>query len=389
MAAAKRGAPRRKKPAGHRSNARGTLVMDRRIRGVGRLKRATGTADPRQYRLYDGMVDSLVAGGQLDVLKQLAVGALTFAEVWEAVRPHVDRPSDLNQLPSILTARRLWREDAEGQEAGALAQFVAEHECGDTHRKNLARDARALRGVAKGAETLNDLPELLKAYRKACVQAGTPRMFNMARTTVQAFLRATVGRFHPLYVAVSSINARPEERQPGRPLEGAADLDAWCGRLARASGDHYAEAFRGMAVTGMRPVEFWGAWELLADRVRIRNAKRKGTQRETWREVPLVEPVAPPRIAFATFQDELWLRKLNAEHTAYDGRRTFARALELCGVERSRRRYYMGQGVRDVLDLYERHDFARYLAEDGAKLRRHFGAPETSSALRVERGGGA
>lgn len=368
------------KPA-HRSNARGSFVIDRRITGVGRLKRATGTTDPAVYRLYNGMVDTLIAAGRLDILRSLQAGSTSFAEVWDVVRPHADRPVDLNRLPAPETMRRLWGDD---EEDGAFAAFVAGLACSDSHRMNLRRDGRNLRAVAPKEATVRDLPAVLKKYRVRCITRERARSFNMARTTVQAFLRETVGRFHPLYVAVAELRPLAERRQAGRPMT-PAEAGALRDRLRVLLSDKYADAMWAMCVTGMRPAEYWGAWEPQGDRLRIRNAKQKGQRAETWREIPLVAPIAPPRIAFTTFRDQLWKKGVR-DHTAYDGRRTFATAMEAAGIPRARRKLYLGHGVRDVTDLYERHQVAAFLAEDGEKLRRHFGLDTPGGpALRLAR----
>lgn len=378
----------RKKGKGHRAHGRGTLVIDRHIKGVGRLKRATGTHDPKQFKLYCGMVDALVAGGQNEKLRQLRDKSVSFADMWEHTRTHVGEPSKLNALPSALTARRLWRvEDA--TETGALAQFIASHDAGDHWRANSRQAAARLAKLATGTEAVSDLPALLKRLRVRCITAETPTAFNRTRTFVQAFLRATVGRFHPLYIAACEITPRPERNRPGNPLETAAELRAWCDKLARTMGPQYAEAFWAMAVTGMRPGEYWGTWEVMADRVRISTAKRKAGAPEAWREVPLVGAVPVPRLTQSTWHDEMGRRKQTGEHTPYDGRRTFARACETAGIPASRTAAYMGHGPETMTDLYLRHDVRPYLASDAEKLRAHFGvAGDGGAMLRVERGGG-
>lgn len=363
----------RKRRKGHRSHGRGTLMIDRRFKGVGRLKRASGTTDAEVFKLFQGMLDSLAAAGRLDILKSLKAGTVTFAEVWDIARPQSDRPASLNALPSPETARRLWR-TVKGAEAGALERFIAAHDVSDTHRANLRRDARALRTVARTDATVAELPALVKAFRAVCVREQKARTFNMTRTTAQAFLRETVGQFHPLYGAVTMLKPMAETRKAGRPLT-PDELREFCDRLRATFGRNgaaYAEAFYGMAVTGMRPVEFWGGeWHQQPDRVRIRGAKQKGG-RIVHREVPLVAPIQPPEVAFATFRDQLWKRGIT-EHTAYDARRTFAVAMEAAGIPRTRRVAYMGHGASDMTALYERHEVAAYLADDGAKLRAYFG----------------
>lgn len=376
-------APRRTTRKGHRSNARGSLIIDRSFRGVGRIARASGTTDRGVYRLYNGMLDSLAAAGRIDILKSIKARTVSFAEVWDVVRPQADRPVELNRLPSPETARRLWR-TVKGEEQGALERFVAAHECGELHRKAMRRDARALRKVASAEATVGDLPALMKAARTKCVREGTARTFNMIRTTVQAFLRETVGPYHPLYGAVSTTKVMHETRAPGTPMT-PDELTAYLDRVRAEipDGAEYAAALWSMAITGMRPAEYWGEWHMQADRVRVRGAKQRG-QRVVFRDVPLVAPIQPPTRGQSAVAEQLRRYGLT-EHTPYDCRRTFARAMEEAGIPRARRKAYLGHGVRDVTDLYERHQVEAYLVDDGAKLRAYFGVRAPGALALMER----
>ena len=53
-----------------------------------------------------------------------------------------------------------------------------------------------------------------------------------------------------------------------------------------------------MATTGMRAGEFWGRWELMADRIRIYGTKRDARERD----VPLARTPAAPRLYHRTFE---------------------------------------------------------------------------------------
>jgi hypothetical protein len=63
--------------------------------------------------------------------------------------------------------------------------------------------------------------------------------------------------------------------------------------------------------------------------------------------------------------------------------RSFAHAMEMAGVHRSHRLVYMGHGPGHVLDLYERHDWEVFWAEDGQKLRTYWGDNLPAAHLRL------
>lgn len=66
----------------HRIGGRGTFVLDRVFKGVGRVRRASGTLNRRMLQALDGMLSELYQRGRLDILKAIADGRLTPMEVW-------------------------------------------------------------------------------------------------------------------------------------------------------------------------------------------------------------------------------------------------------------------------------------------------------------------
>ena len=74
----------------------GSIVIDRSFRGVGRIKRATGTDKRAQAERYDQMLSDLYELDRLDVLKAIRARVVTIREVW-AVWPRGDR----RKLPTI------------------------------------------------------------------------------------------------------------------------------------------------------------------------------------------------------------------------------------------------------------------------------------------------
>lgn len=368
----------------HRSNGRGSLRIDLRLRGVGRIARATGTSDPQQLELYRGMLRALAAAGRIDILRAIRDGVVSIAEAWDAYRPQIGRPADLNRLPTPETLRRLWATNVTGAEVGALETWVAAYDTGDDNRTALRKGFRGIRLGAKESVTVGDLPALLKACRARHVKAGTARAFNATRTAVQAFLRDTLGPQHWLWAAVKEIKPLAYRSEPGRPFESPSEASAYC----EALGPVYGPMFWAMCITGMNPREFWGRWEYrdVQHCLHVFGTKRKARDRD----VPVIDRVARPTRAYDSFEN--FVKKFNSEQreqrargasgafahrTPYDGRRTFARWMENAGIPRSRRIAYMGHTARDMTDRYERPEIMLYIKLDSEILRRYVGVNET------------
>jgi hypothetical protein len=391
----------------HQSNARGSLVLDKRYRGIGRLKRATGTRDEKQFGLYVAMCDAFYAAGAEAWLKALmrgpGKGGIGFAEAWTLYKPTNGRVLDINRLPSPETARRLWAEDEAGAETGALAQWMAGRDVSKASKENADRDARALRRVAKPTATVADLPDLVKRFRDACLKRETQTrvQFNHVRSTALTFLRDTVGDRHQLYFGVKDVKPLAVTRAPTSGLT-AREVRAVCAALASHVGQRRhgapmgpacAAAFWALCTTGMRPAEFWAEaparWELLEDRVRVWASKTgRGVLH---RDIPCVDRAAvarPPVVTREGFEGRLlhltngtamyakqgaWPKRL----TPYTGRRTFRHACEMAGIPDSRAKVYRARGPSSVDELYKQMAVdAAYLAADTEKLREWFGVGE-------------
>ncbi len=333
----------------YRRNDRGTFVLNLRVRGLGRIFRASGTTDPETFELMRAMFKTLLNKGRLDLLKAVKDGVITPLELYSAYAA-----DGLHQLPSAETIRPL--EDG-------LRDWLAGFEASDGHRLNADGAIRALCRVAPAKVRLVDLPEVLKRYRWQCQKAKTPRAFNLARSTAQAFTRDTFGRHHYLWQAVSAVRLLREKRARGNP-QTPTQLRALMGRLPTPYGD-MAWA---MAVTGMGIKEYWGDWEMLDDRVAIHGTKRGGRERV----VPRVGGVYRPTRGYQPFRVALAEASKGAVEP-YDMRRSFVTWLESAGIPRTRRRLYMGHGAKDVTDLYEHVQVTAYLEEDAGLLRRFLG----------------
>ena len=204
----RRGRGRTSQPASRRaSQARGSL------RGLGRLKKSSGTDDPTLFKLLNTMLTMLYRGGRLDLLQALRDGLLTPLEVWTRYRV-----GELERLPTPDTMRGL---------RGALDGWVATAEASRWHRQARTYAVRAALRLARQDATVQDPPALLRSYAWG---AKGPTMFNRTRAAMLAFLRDTLGRSHPLYQQCRDVRPRKEAKRAGSPLT-VAEVTA----LARSS----------------------------------------------------------------------------------------------------------------------------------------------------------
>jgi integrase len=304
----------------HKQSRGKSFVLDRQFKGVGRIKRASGTDSKELFALLDAMLTTLYKAGRLDVLRAIHAGQLHTLEVWSRYRL-----GELDRLPSVDTMKPLRSE---------MERWVDEADTGQWNRQSRRYGVRAVLRLAKKSATIQDLPDLLRAYSRV---AGGATMFNRARAAVQAFLRDTLGK-----------SQSPEQ------------LVALTQRLTPA----YASIAWAMALTGMGPAELWGEWTQHQNHIYVRGMKRAGRKRE----IPLVHPIARPTRQYRAFRDAL-VEASDGEVQPYDLRRTYARWMDSSGISRIRRKIYLGHSVGDVTDLYERHEIEQFWIEDAERVR--------------------
>lgn len=350
----------------HRSHGKGTFVIDRSFRGVGRICRSSGTEDPKLFGNLNHMLDTLAQGGRQDVLEQVREGMLTPLQVWQHYRlgRWDDVPTVQHLQPLIETVHR-W----------ALAYV-----CSEEHReKDLLRSLTAITPHVRVGATVAEIPESLERYRGVCEARETHRTFNIVRSTFQAFLRSTLAkrRRDPLYQLTAAVEPLPvgeSENKHPQTVEQAREVMQ---KLGARDGAYWWS----LCVTGMNPKEYFseyrgqrGRFAVEAGRVRIWGTKRPG---RSWngkgRLVPLVSLVVRPACTANAFAQAL--KRAEVVVTPQDGRRTFMNWLEHAGVIRTHRKLYLGHGARDVSDIYERHEVEEFLAEDGKRLRAFLGEP--------------
>lgn len=362
----------------HQSNRRGSVLLVMRVRGLGPIKRATGI-DPKDPKALEKLADMKAMIRTLRVTrrdllkgllpKHLGGGWLGLPALYSA-----HRTGRLEDLPLAEELPALGPLEGPPRHLGAVGKWLAglgrEVAAGELSRDHLTSYRVAWRRLLSygPAARMSDIPALVRSDRGETV--GHARKFNYARSAAQAFLTATLGQSHRLWLAVTDVPPRTYRRvrQP-EPLEPA--------EVERLTPELWA-----MAVTGMLPSEFYGRWEELrhAGRVHIHGTKREGRDRIVPWVGLLATPVTPIRKLAAE------LARLFPGRVLKDLRNTYATLLEQAGIPRTRRKLYLGHGKSDVTDLYEQHDVARFLAEDTAALRRLLGRTDRAQFTLLQGG---
>lgn len=332
-----------------------TLVIDRRFRGVGRIRRASGTTDPKLRRNYSRMLDAFKDQGRVDLLKAIQDGSLTFAECYVAHRRHA-----LNELIVGETAKPL---------APAWDAWLESHRK-DYSAKHAVSLGQSLKYLTRAkAARIADLPRALRELRGS-LGSEHARSYNVTRAAVLAFLRSTLTKAHPLWLQCSAVEVRkvtPKRKGVHLTPEHARNF------FPAPESDPVDAIAWGMLSTGMHEQEYFeDGFHVRAGCVRIEGRKRGGRDRD----VPLVVVPPAPSMHRRTFTDKLrerTVRKLQP----YDLRRTYAHWLEQAQIPRTRRKLYMGHGATDVTDLYERHEVDAFLERDGDRIRAFLGLSHT------------
>ncbi len=176
----------------HQSNRRGSLILDRVFRGVGRVRRATGTRSAKLFEKFDKMLTTLYEGGRRDVLISIRDGRLTILEVWEQYR--------LGWWDAIPTREHLEPLDR------TFDRWVESYECSDQHRRSLGDSCSYLISSGPRDARIVDLPDAVRAFRTQT--ADRARTFNLARSAAQAFIRSTLGKHSKIWQEIATIRTR-------------------------------------------------------------------------------------------------------------------------------------------------------------------------------------
>ena len=327
----------------YRSNQRGSWVIDRRFRGVGEIRRSTGTSVLTTAQAISGMLTSLYQVGRLDILKRIQSRDLSLLEAYA-----------LHIQGDLLTAGR--RDTL--QLADTWPSWVSSYRCSEDYRKQLKwLLSRLLEGYTLRYE---DLPDRLRSFRGET--KDKPALFNRVKSALQSYVHHTKGTLNPVYIAISDI---PRMRECPTPIKALSltELSTLFGAL-KARNKAVLEDCRTMALTGMGPKEYIkDGWTLASGGIAIHGKKRDARERL----VPLVAPPTPAQRKYNAIY-----RNLSSLGCApYQLRHTYKRLLEDSGLPLTRIASYMGHSAASMTEHYGRYSVVPHLVEDALAVKAH------------------
>jgi hypothetical protein len=307
-----------------------TLIIDRQFRGVGRLKVRSGTMNEVVRRKINEMLDELFDAGRLEILRAIREQEVYVMEVYSAFRAkQLDKLVIGPTARPIAIAMKSWIDK--------LVTDGPSPDCSPKHKEAHETSRRVLE-KARGAAKVADVASVLEELRESAWARKHPRSFNMTRSSVLSFIRSTLKRSHPLWLAVAAVEKRRVKKATKRtPLT----VEQMRNLFPHPETDWLDAIAWGMATTGMHAKEYWGRWNVLADRVHIAGTKRGAPPAgcATCRSCAGRRPKFNRR----KFEDDL--RDRTRAITVYDLRRTYANWLEAPAIPRTRRKLYLGHGA--------------------------------------------
>jgi integrase len=348
-----------------------------------------GSKDKREAKHLNSVLDSLFSRGHLGILRSLAKGTLTLMQVRDAFDAHA-----LDSLPDENTIKPL-------QES--LTAWLDSYNIAETTRAGYRSCFTSLLRFGPKVPAVSDLPEMLEAMRTAYSAEHKAQGFNGVRSAIQAYLRSTVKRNNPLYLAVQAVEPlKIKARRAGNPLSVAQVLE-----LMTKLPETMAKMAWTMCVTGMNALEYANGWEIEGQTIRIHGTKRASRERVIPLFVSPSEIFRPEgvRLTIGRFTDGKYSKKptnravmirqvtwyppllqtlrVASKHQVqpHDCRRTFARWLNEAGVFDTHQAAYMGHGPRTMTALYksprvlaemleaDRQKVMRYLEQESASYK--------------------
>ena len=334
--------PRKRLP--HKDRGKGTYLLDRKVRDVGRIKRASGTNDLKMFRSLNQMIDGLQAKGRLDILVALRDGTLSPLLVWSHYRT-----GDLDRLPkpeALIPLGEAWED------------WNTHRSCGVHDRASKAQALKRLQRESRVSATVAELPTILGKLRLTLEREGKAVAFNHTKRAVQAFLRDRYTIAHPLYGQVrvhKDLPVTPKQHKGWLTVQGVLAL---CNSLDQET----SAVVWSLCTTGMRPKEYFATpWERRTYCIHIPFGKTKAALRD----IPDLGMCVFPPMTYSAFMQRLRRRSSNRP---YDFRRTFMTWMEDAGIEEWRRRCYFGHGEVSVTDRYRQKPTLEQLRNDAEKM---------------------
>lgn len=342
----------------HKDSGKGTFILDRRVRDVGRIKRASGTTLKGTFKDLNDMIDGLARRGRLDILRGIRDGGLSPLLVWSHYRT-----GNLDSLPSPESLVPLY---------DAWEDWNKHRTCGVADRAKKTVVLGHLKREGRADATVFDVPAIVGRVRLKLEKEGKAVAFNHVKRAVQAFLRDRYSNNHQLYGEVRAykdLKVTPKQHKGWLTVQGVL-------ALCNALDQECQSVVWSLCSTGMRPKEYFGGtWERRTYCIHV----PFGKTRAALRDIPDLGMCTSPAMSYSAFMQRLRRRSTNRP---YDFRRTFMSWMEDAGIDPRRRLVYFGHEVPQVTELYRQKPTLEQLRND-AEIMTQWIKKQREAALKL------
>jgi integrase len=337
---------------------RGTLPIKMRFKsGVGLIRVASGTKDPKTYLEIRNAMTAAFNVGNLSTLEAIRDKVITPLEFLNSVR--------MNGANMVLTI------DTSVPIEATVSNWLEKNtDIKESTRRGYRSHLAGFFKHCKPTDPLKSIANRLESYREICEKKTIHVSFNHCRTALLAFGRSKYKRKSQVYIDLYNVEALPVIRKLYNDAVPVSDFITF----TKAMNDTHAEIAWGLAYTGMRIGEFIGrdaTWNVLGDRIELTKLNPGKANKGKNRLIMLPFPVAQSarqekaiRTAFKTAAKQTGLTI--TPHTA---RKCFAYWASEAGIADVRIEAYERRGVQSMLNRYKRHEVDVHLAEDARRFR--------------------
>ena len=343
---------------------------------VGQINVSSGTTDPDEYDRLVEMLERLAHWGQGALLVRIRDSARRDSltrkpgrtyEIKEVYRDYLEH----RRTPAIIGAKPLseslpdWLKSPRRSNGKSLSERTIRSYTNNVRQflKVAPKLHRALHG---SKPTDADIPAMLLAYRKQCIDSDYRVPFNQVKTMLLSYARETQAERQDsdLYRAIRRVPGLDTTRKRDRQVLLPWQVKALMAKLPEREAQHVWN----MCCLAVRPDEYAaGCWRVVetpsGSYVQV-NGTKNGNAR---RKVPLSDGVKPVPYVDSTFRRHL-RAAAGHELVPRDFRSTGRMWMKWAGIDPSRVRLYFGHSMGSIENRYETHEVLLFLAGDTMKL---------------------
>jgi len=341
------------------TNGRGTIQITRTFAGVGKIRVASGTKDPKTYANIVDAMEGLFNVGNLATLQALKEGRLKPVDLLHRVR---------NQGVNVVQGG----EDSTPLLA-SLWKWLETHDVKENTRRGYKSHLLGFAKTCKASDTARDAPVRFAKYRKRCREKDIARSFNQARSALMAWASTEFRKRSAVYQDLRDIAPLAQIRKVHNDAISVLDVI----KLTEVMPDIYADMTWSVCFSGMRIGEYFSEngtfWNDARDRIEvIKNTPGHGNKGFS-RTVMRPFDISPPTRGKRQFKRELEKarQRQGVSATPNTFRKCFGFWSSESQISQTRIKAYMGHQNTSITDIYQRHEVESFLASDAKRFREY------------------